>query len=523
MGTNAVCVGLPRVGWLCRFLWGGVLKSPEIWVDTASRTAWERSPEGAFSLVECRGQAPASVWSAAERAVALNCPSSLRSEDGAGAEPVYFPPAFRHSPATGAPLDLAPVRNVQTWLPPSGGQQVTDRLLRGAKLTPSALRLAECPEWPAEPADQLPLPPPGGHKFLVAPCGYNESFLFVLDPLHGCIYCWAPSAKRWVDMNPAGPGVCNLDASQVALADWWPECEDLQGGAPLLWPSDEGILTVRLDPLCLTYTAEILTEGACVSSLVLTGDRVSGILRDAQGALRLVEVSTTPGSAPVVLASGIAEADWSRRVSSRHLAVWISEAGQVAKTKNASAFIPWPPGVVPAFEFGPPYCGDNKGELWQQVLASSYTDDGKEFGYLKLGLGPNEYHRASCARHHTGHSSIKVEQRLEGAPWLDPETVPIALHENDEAVIPILESGDQHDLLVLRANHVGSAAAFLDPESAVLTRFQIYRQQADALGFHSAKIHKPWETIAFVYCNTLYLHHPEFRSLPGWRLQGCTT
>jgi len=253
------------------------LSSPDLWVDAETDTVWECGSDGGFRLVECRGQVPASVWSPVEIARALQCPSSQAKEDGAGVIPVFFPPSFLHSPNTGAPLSVAPARPLQTWLPPNGAQQVTDRLLRGAKLTPFDLRLVESPEWPMEPQEQIPLPPPGGHKFLVAPCGFAESFLFVLDPSHGCLYCWVPSAKRWEDINPASSDGCGLDSNHVPLAGWWPECEDLKAGAPLLWPSDVGILAVHINPLSLTYTTDVLAEGVCVSSLVLTGDKVCGI------------------------------------------------------------------------------------------------------------------------------------------------------------------------------------------------------------------------------------------------------
>ncbi|MDR3641990.1 MAG: hypothetical protein P4L39_11775 [Humidesulfovibrio sp.] len=390
-------------------------------------------------------------------------------------------------------------------------------------MTQLAFKLTEHAQWPADPDAQLVMPPPGGRSFLVACCGLRHSFLFSLDALNGCIHCWVPSAQLWAELNPTDQGMPFLGAGGLPLTQWWPEAENLAGDTVLLWPSDSGILTVRMDPLTLTYRAEVLAPGTCVSPLLPNGDRVYGLMANAgQETLTLVSVSSATAS-PNECVSGIPKADWSQAVATPHEAILVSSVGQVVANsrRNIFAFLPWAESAgQPVTEFGPPHCDESDGRLWLQTQIGQESKEEFGYGYVLLGHGGGELHKATGARHHTGKSSIKVEQRLLGSPWNDPEKVQFGAHDNDEAVVPLLESVAHGDLLVLRANYVGSASGFLQIEESIPTRFQIHRQQPDSQGFHVAKLHKPWEATTFIFRGQLFLYHPDFKYLPGWTIQG---
>lgn len=495
----------------------------EFWEDDDSQTVWERDPEtGRFAPVRRCGRPFAKKWSQAEIGLALGCPSETDSrQDGSAGE--IFPPSFLFSPTSGKRLQTAAASR-DSWLPPHGSEHNTVGLVRGGKLTKRAFRLVERDQWPADPDTEIPLPPPGGRCFLVAACGLRHSFLFSLDAQNGCVYCWIPSAGEWAELLPPSlESAPYLGVTARFLECWRPEVRDIEGETRIFWPCDSGIVALRLDPLTLSYSPELLAEGKCVAPLLPNNGSVFGLLDRAKGDGLSLVGGSVEGQGMEELLSGIPESEWRAAVATPHDSIWISRIGQVVVNVRSRlrAFYPWPEKVgTPVFEFGPPYCAENgDGRLWQQMQIDDGTEEGCGYAYASLGAAECELHAATGARHHTGRSSIKVEQRLTAPPWEDPELVHFAAYENDEAVVPLLESVASDDLLVLRADHLASAAEFFERGEAIPTRFQIFRQQPDNQGFHAAKIHAPWKTHVFIHDGHLFLYHPEMKALLGWKIQ----
>lgn len=495
----------------------------ELWEDDDSHTVWERDPEtGRFAPVSRLGRPFVARWSRGEIGLALGCPSESESRL-AGSEGNLLPPSFLYSPTTGKKLHPAKTF-LESWLPPCGSELNSVGLLRGGKLTRRPFRLVERDHWPADADVEIPLPPPGGRCFLVAACGLCRSFLFSLDAQNGCIYCWIPSAGEWAELLPPSlESAPYLGVSARLLECWRPEVRDIEGQTRIFWPCNSGIVALRLDPLTLTYFPELLAEGKCVAPLLPNNGSIFGLLDRAESDGLSLVGGTAEGQGMEELLSGIPESDWCAAVATPHDSIWISRIGQIVVNVRSRlrAFYPWPEEAgTPVFEFGPPYCSEKgDGRLWQQMLIDDGTEEGCGYTYASLGAADCDLHAATGARHHTGRSSIKAEQRLSSPPWEDPERVHFEAYENDEAVVPLLESVAGDDLLVLRADHLSSAAEFFEREEAIPTRFQIFRQQPDNKGFHAAKIHKPWETQVFIFDGRLFLYHPEMKSLLGWTIQ----
>lgn len=454
-------------------------------------------------------------------AAALGSPGSTAPEDGATADsPALFPPSFVYSPATGKPLDPPPPKHAPLWLPPSGSQGLDKGLLRGGKLTRSSLRLRE--GFTSQKAAPLELlPPPGGHcNIMVSPCGLRSSFLFALDAKNGALYCWVPRERSWSEMLPADERCPYLGSDQLPYGVWSAEPCERGGKHALLWPSDAGLLAVALNPLAMTYCAEIISEGRCMSPALPLGGR-HFVLQRRSGETATSMFSIAPeGGPPERKCSGIPDCYWACSAATPMEAIWLSNTGQAVANirRQQYEFIPWEPEAVePLFNFGPPHYARD-GRLWMQVLHPQATPDGEE-GRCFVSLGRRSYEKQSFlgVRFLTGQSAFKVEQRIQEDPWHEPMVAP-GTHQKDEIVLPILESVSDHSLLTLRVYHSDSADSFLANRTAVQTRYQIVGQHEDDLGFHAARVAEPWLTAAFVYDGALYLYHPAFNTIPGWPL-----
>ncbi len=464
-------------------------------------------------------------WSAAEIAQALGCGVSTASADEASeAAPAYFPPSFSHSPNTGEPLQKLPA-GTGAWLSPAGSQHLTTGLIRGGKLTDLPLTLQKgYAETDPSPPREIKRPPPGRYRFLVGMFGLQMQTLLALDAMNGCIHCWVPSAETWVELSPdssAGPTpYLGIERTEEQAEDWQVDAFALTGQTRLIWPCDLGLAFIRVDPLRMCYQVELAEIGACVSAPVIKNDKIF-VLVAKDASTVLIEVLANAPSQSRELARDLPQARWRTALASQHDALWLSDQGQVVASprRNQFIFVPWKPaGVHPQFELGPPYCGSD-GRLWMQVLHPDTREGEGGPAYVSLGRANYDLHESSGLRVLSGHSSVSVERRLTEEPWLEPEVVTTTNADNDEAVIPIVESLKDGAMLVMRAPHVGSITDFLAKRDSVMTRFQVLGPASDLAMFYSMKLRKPWETNAFVYNGALYLSHPDLKSMPGWLLE----
>jgi len=492
----------------------------EEWVDEESATVWRRESDR-FSLVTRNGAPIDPHWENPEIGAALGCGCSTDVADGASMDsPAYFPPAFARSPNTGKLLPRYSVTKAE-WLPPSGSQELKAGLIRGGKLTHYSVRLRDgYAATDAYPPRHLKLPPPGRYRFLVGSFGLNSSFLMAFDALNGAIWCWIPSCTDWREVKPsANSDKIHLGSEDLSQEAWNVDAIDLARESKILWPCDSALVCLYIDPLALTYTARVMAEGRCHAQPLVHNEHVYCLMEN-NGHAMLVEVSV---DAPYVgrdCAVSFPIADWRCAVATHNGVIWVSSKGQVIANpkRNQYAFVPWQPEAIqPEFDLGPPYCASD-GRLWMQVLHPIAHEGEEGPAYLSLGRPTVDLLKSSGMRTLTGRSSIKVEQRLLGDPWIEPEVVSSDGHFNDEAVIPILESMTDNSMLVLRANHIGSIKDFLQLDELIPTRFQIMGQHGDHEAFFSTRVRAPWRSMAFVFDGALFLYHSEFKSIMGWVL-----
>lgn len=495
----------------------------ESWPDEKASSVWVRDQDGSFRPKSWRDEKIDDGWLVSEAAAAVGCALSLDPQDGANAsKAARFPSSFIYSPVTGKPL-LRQKAPGAGWLPPYGNAGLQSDLIRGGKLTTASVFLGgHTQQEDALPDSVLPPLPGGVYRFLVARFGLQDNFLVACDFIRGALYCWMAGRGRWEEFKGVA-GADYLGADMIPEQLWNLECIDLEGESIVYWPCDAGLARVRINPLTLSYKTELLTRGECHSQPLLLGEAMYVLVRPRPGAeLNLVEIETKGEGRVKVRLDNIPCADW-HAAATTHEVLWLCSRGQVIVNPKRGSFDfhEWKdPTLVPKFQLGPVH-GTNTGRLWMQAFRGD-RDEG-ERGFVSVG-GKNQqdWQHSEAPRAMSGKSSIKSEQRLKDDPWIEPEVVSMDARDNNEAVVPLLESVTDGSMLVFRVDHLYGIEKFFETadDQKMLVRFQVLEQHSGERGFYSALIRAPWKTTAFIYHGILYLQHPDIQDINGWSLRG---
>ncbi|UUZ52841.1 hypothetical protein LP419_27215 [Massilia sp. H-1] len=176
--------------------------------------------------------------------------------------------------------------------------------------------------------------------------------------------------------------------------------------------------------------------------------------------------------------------------------------------------MPWPQGWTPRLELGGP-TQSRDGRLWQ------IGHDGQAYSFLELGRAASQMEPINGAR--LGFASLLFRRGhpVVGEPW-DTEHVEDP-HEDDSLVLPLLRgfnnNRSQPSGLVLRFHKYTGKA-----EDALSGRV-IPRTTVEWIGKRNvilddiARLARPLECVPFVYDDCLWLHHPDWNQMRGWRLE----
>lgn len=497
----------------------------EKWLDTtyASDSVWDRNPVAkVFSLISSRDKKVDERWGVLDIANALNCGLSNSPSDGAStSEPVAFPPGFKYSPNTGESVAKKGSK-VCTWLPVCGSEDLKSGLLRGGCLTTYPLKLKGDVSLPRDPDLELPLPGHGHYRFCVGAFGLSTTFLFALESEQGEIYCWLPSLKEWAELSPPS-NAPYLGTRTFSQEVWSIDAKDMAGDTILFWPSDCGLVAIKIDVLSLSYETILLIEGRCLSVPRILKNSVYVLIEKPDGTVHAVSVDAGWQSEEALRELQVNElpinnipvAKWIIAAATPREVIWLSDKGQVVLRPNAQQFlfIPWEAGVKPQFQLGGPYCSAD-GHLWMQVKHPTLHDGDIGFGYVQLGFLNSEQQtrKSYSARTLTGRGSFRVEEWLKDDPWIEPTVVSTMAH----AVLPILESTSDDTLLVLRVGHLRGVTQLFERSGEIITtRFQIMGQHG-VDSFYEKRLREPWTTSAFIFDGALFIYHSGIGSLPGW-------
>jgi len=491
---------------------------PESWPDKEG-SLWERNPEtGHFKIVSLNGAPIHEKLSSGEIAAMLGCPKGMDAVDcDVGADAAWFPPSFKYSPNTGKRLTFDNPTS-GSWLPPFGNQGLTSGIIQGARVTNTPLRI-NVSAVETRPDIELLMPPPGDYKFCVGAFGLKASFLFALEIAQGIIYCYLPSRQDWVEIRPSENSSIGIGDFTSSSNAWGIVSGDILVSDTVFWPTDRGLVSVKIDLARMSYIASVIVEGRCLASPALISGRIFALIANDEG----IHVASVPiassqqDRAAQEFKLNVQDTDdWQSPFVTSREAFWFSKIGQVIVRAGRPEFVPWPVDVIPRFELGGIHASSD-GKFWQPCECKD-QDGETVFAYLQVGR-PKPETRSGTPRTLTGLSSIRLESWLTGDPWIEPDIFPGGDHEQDEAVIPIVESITSKSLLCFRVKYLGNLGDFFDNESALLnTTFQIMPQH-DERGFYATKLAAPWRTRPFVYDGALFLYHPSMRAILGWKLQ----
>lgn len=474
------------------------------------REVWSQSETG-FSLVSRDGRAPG-AWSTDQLAALLGAHRSSDTCTKSGGCSGAFPSAFEYCPSCGGKLRQPHAGELQLWWPPHGNSISRSPRPSGLRLTDSQL-LIEQSDPQSRSHTALPRPPGAALQFLVAHLGEQTATLIAMDIANGNLYALA-GTKGWTLIEPSAGA--QLSECSLPPGAWRVVADDLIKSNRLWMPTDHGLCELKLDLAALVYEAEYLTSPCIGAPVSFAGYLVVPSASQA----RSMEVSfRSVGSASAEWKSITVELDdpggWrfeSAIVSGRR-AVWESLKGQLIVSilpsgKIAAEFIAWPPDCQPWFPLGSPYA-DKQGQLWRQCRGA----DGR-IRYVRLGRSC-EIFDADGPRFSSGGLSFRqgVVILERDNPW---EDVNAEADTAAKVIVPLVEH-DSEDLAVCaEVDWSGGVGAMLSAPGKVQGRFALRGSvNRDILNFD---MYRPWEAVIFVWNRHLFLSHPSFDGIPGWRL-----
>ena len=433
----------------------------------------------------------------------------------------WFPPDFKYSLHTGAPLRPMIPTLESSWVPPFGESALfgAERLARGLKRTPVSLTLARAHERSAsgQPDRTLPPLPRGQYRFVVDRFDVACPTLIAVEPEQGKLLVLLPESKHWMPME------CTAGTSwEQRLRNprgWRMELVHAHGHATAYCPSATGLAAITPSVFGLRYAVEYAGEGPALGGPVAwgreiwmpmlgKGDMVQlvGKAHRAAGHMHIV----LPTQAPVPLHGFEAPVFNDLHVT------WPCEQGQMVLRLDADGetqadWIAWPEQVKPVFAIGCPYM-QHDGTFWQLCRRN---DDGR-FDYVQMARASPEAAPLDALRVSTGRVCYRGTSRIDDGPWRGAQAGDDA---SAEIVVPLLESAHDGAVVGLRMDAPHGVFALLQsgnvPGRAIL---QVEVPGRPAVSFGAIAVKRPWFALLFVHDGHLWVHHPDLPQALGWKL-----
>ena len=434
----------------------------------------------------------------------------------------WFPPDFKFSPRTGAPLHHPRDAVEWGWVPPFGGSAPSgsQHPSRGLRRTSAALSLAPAKDRAAgSPPDRtLPSLPPGQYRFVVDRFDAACPSLVAVEPDAGRLFVLLPDAKQWSELE--GPAVPGWGHRMPNPRGWRMELRRADGHATLYCPSATGLVVLSPAVLGLHCGIEPAGQGPALGGPVAWEGEIWTPTRAEDETVHLIgKTPGAPGRAYTVLPTPapVPLLGFEAPVFAEAHVTWPCDAGQLVLRRDAGGapqadWVAWPEDVKPIFAVGCPWLQDD-GTFWQLCRR---TGDGGIVYVQVAGAGASTVMEAAGpASVSTGRVSYRGTARFEGAPWAAPEGEVSA-----EAVLPLLESARDGAVFGLRMDAPRGVPALVqghhEPKRAIL---QMERPGEPAVAFGGIAVKRPWLALPFVYDGHLWIHHPELRHVPGWKLE----
>jgi hypothetical protein len=434
-----------------------------------------------------------------------------------------FPPGFAFCPHCGSALQVAAPVTQATWLGPFADHSLPEHVPKGVGYSGFSLAAA-LPHQATRPEASLPAPPAPG-VFFSGDFGFAATRLLVLAYRQNLLQYWNPNVNDWqlfaaeLD-NLASHG----DLAFIASDYYCLRPINQTPGAVALIPTTHGLMQLVINPIALSYQLEAILVEALVSAPGRVFQHIACLYQHQDQVFLWTLAGNEEAryccempSEPALMAG------WSRPIAYQGKLFWLHAQGHLLwQPGNAPKWLPWPVGWQPRHaSTGPMQSRD--GRLWllgQQQHAYSFLELGLTQPLTQPLMQPQQ-EATDGARLGFGRFIFRLGHPLHGEPWgsftLENE------NDHHALVWPLLAcyDSDKH----LR----GGLVLRLPNYTGTVDQLFINRTSQDSklewVGEHSFEMERlqlarPWELSCFVYQQAVWLHHPDWSAMRGWRLQG---
>jgi len=483
-----------------------------VWLEDATSGQFVLEASAGLSRIDWQGQACARLADVAHL-LGASLPASCHCA------PIY-PEGFAFCPNCGCALakPTEPTQAHSDWWGPWSDQFLPRQVPHGLAVTSLALGNA-LEQRPAAPLvgrsdASMPAPPNAQCVFAAGSYGFPAQRLLALAYTRGVLQYWDPLARSWHVMAPEES---NAELTFTGSAYGWLPVANPRRGEVALVPTARGLCRLWINPVSETWRAEPVFDAALCSAPGALRGRVACLFASASGT-RLWSAHSDGAQVELHDCPDAPAAGWMRPISYDGRLLWLHQLGQLIWQPGAAPrWIAWPSSFAPRLELGGP-TQSRDGRLWH------IGHSGQGYVYLELGTDEPQSEPIDGARLGFANFLFRRGHAVVNEPW-EVENVE-DLHEDDDLVLPLLQGFNsnrgndrsQPSGLVLRFHKYTGRA-----EEALASR-TIARTTVEWIGRRNvilddiARLSRPLECMPFVYANCLWLHHPDWNQMRGWRL-----
>ena len=486
------------------------------WLEDAASGQFQLSASAGLSAVDWQAQASSRLPDVAHllgASLPLDCHCS----------PIY-PEGFAFCPDCGKPVQrLAGAVNSQPdWWGPWSDAFLPRHVPHGLPIT--SLPLGDAlEERPAAPvvgrADAtMPAPPNALCVFAASHFGFPAPRLIALATTRNVLQYWDPLAGLWHVMAPEEGSV---DLTFTGSAYAWLPLTNPRRGEVALAPTHRGLCRLWINPVGETCRADMVFEAALVSAPGAVRRHIACLY--TEGGATHLWTSRRDGAPQetqdeTFACPGAPAAGWARPVGYDGRLFWLHAEGQLIWQPGAAPqWLAWPEGFIPRLELGGP-TQSRDGRLWQ------VGHTGEQYAFVELGRAIADLEAISGARLGFANFLFRRGHEVINEPW-DQENVE-DLQDDDSLVLPLLRGFNNNRSiasgLALRFHkYTGRAEDALG--GRVLGRTTVeWIGRRNVILDEIVRLSRPLECTPFVYDDILWLHHPDWHQMRGWRLEHLT-
>jgi hypothetical protein len=343
---------------------------------------------------------------------------------------------------------------------------------------------------------RMPAPPNAEAVFISARLGHAAAGLLALAPRRGILQYWDPCAEQWLLME--GPAGLRFGHSQYGWLT--------VGERSLLVPTEQGIGVLTPDLVREYFSLDLLGCAAPAAAPGRVGPHTAVPVMAGGGIAFAAGPDFAPGSTYVA-----PQGDYEAPFSYDGMLWWLHHDGLLRwDPARGGSWQAWPAGWRPCLATCKP-AQSRAGQLWL------CGHDGTTYSFLELGGAMDRRIEVDGLRAGWANFVFRRGHEVRGEPWDEPDVEDLQQH--DSLVIPLLRAFNSDRArptgLVLRLPaHAGRAEDLDLAGDAYLEWIGATNRILD----RCPRLHSPLDLRAFLHDGSLWVHHPSWSLMRGWRL-----